>query len=293
MRALFITTKTVDCANHVRAWDSLGHKAAHMTFDHSAMRNDWQFLDKAREVRPEIIFYIGAHQAQGNPRPATLIEMRSIAPTIHLCSDATDRPWHPVLVGYRVRGCFDLQVGIDGGGLVDLATLTPVDPGPFEVRCERDIRCGFSGSVGRWNARSEIVKALEWFGGLTVRNRAPHGGYEEHARFMKRCRMLLNLSFTGSQHAHHIKGRVVEAGYAGCALLESADSPIGDWFPEDCYLTWRDAKDIAALIADAGDETMERAARRLSEEVRKRYTARAIYGEILDRVGSAVARPAA
>lgn len=295
MKALFITTQTADCENHVSAWDSLGEAAEHLTFNHHAIRNDWRFLERARELKPEIIFYIGAYKAPGNPRPETFRELRALAPVVLICSDATDRPWHPVLAGYRTRGCFDLTVGIDGGlgAPVDLATLTPVDPRPFEGDCARDVRCGFSGSVGRWNARSETVLALKWFGGLTVRSR--EGAYEDHVRFMKRCQMVLNISFTGSQHAHHIKGRVIEAGFAGCALLESEGSPIGDWFPDDCYITWKDPIDAAQLIASVNDEAIEKAAKRLAEEVRRRYTAKTIYGEILDHlnVDHSIPRPAA
>lgn len=285
MKALFITTKSNDCDNHVQAWESVHGPAARLVFDVQGIRNDWQFAAAAEQHKPEVIFYIGACNAPGNPRPATLAGLRSFAPTINLCSDAADKPWHPVLAGMRTRGCFDLQVSIDGArnSPVDMATLTPVDPRPFQVETERDIRCGFSGSVGRWNERSEVVKALEWLGGLTVRERQGSGAYEDHARFLRRCRMLLNSSFTGTGHAHHVKGRVLEAGWAGCALLESEGSTIGDWFPADCYLTYRDPKEAAEIIASLDDSTISRMATRLSEEVRSRFHPSMIYGSILKR----------
>jgi hypothetical protein len=97
--------------------------------------------------------------------------------------------------------------------------------------------------------------------------------------------MMLNISYTGSQLTHHIKGRVLESGWAGCALLESAGSPIAEWFPEDCYFTWRDAKEAAAIIRDATDEEIAHRAERLAKEVRARYSAKLIYGEILRRIG--------
>lgn len=298
MKALFITTQTVDCANHVRAWNSIMDRPAdHLAFDHMGLCNDWQMPQRANEVRPDVMFYIGAHRSRGNPKPQTLIDLRGIAPLVLICSDAADHPWHPVLGGYRGHQCFDLMVAIDGAreAPVDLATLTPVDERPFRVELKRDIRCGFSGSVGRWNARSETINALEWFAGLVVRRRETGDSYDAHARFMKRCRLLLNVSLTGSQQTHHVKGRVVEAGFAGCALLESAGSPIGEWLPDDCYLTWRHPRDVKAMIEDLDDATIDRAARRLAEEVRARYTARTIYGEILRclHVDTAEPRPAA
>jgi len=289
MKALFITTKTVDCANHVRAWNSFAPiPAAHVTLNPQGVRNDWQAVEAAQEIRPAVIFYIGACSGPGNPRYDALRSIRAVAPTVNIVSDAADRPWHGPLENYRRQNCFDLQVAIDGAhhAPVDLATLTPVDPAPFRDQgAPRDIRCGFSGTVGRWNTRSEIVNALEWFGGLTVRRREAADGYASHAKFLRRSRILLNTSWTGTGLAHHIKGRVIEAGWAGCALLESHKSPIGEWFAPGCYLTWKDARDAADVIANVSDEEIDLAAQALSLCVREQYSPARIYGGMLERLG--------
>jgi len=288
VKALFITTETADCANHVRSWASAFGPPAVVTYDLHGLNNDWRFTEAAERERPRVIVYIGADKARGNPRIGTLIELRKIAPVVLICSDAGDKPWHAVLTAYRTHNCFDLRVSIDGANdaPVDLATLTPVDAGPFGGPSPvRDIRCGFSGTVGHWNPRSEIIRALEWFAGLTVRDRQGASRYEDHVMFLRRCRMLLNISFTGTAQAHHVKGRVLEAGWAGCCLLESAGSPIGEWFPEDCYITYRDPVHAAELIRELDDVTIERAARRLAEEVRARFTARQVWGGMLERIG--------
>ena len=222
MKALFITTETADCSNHVRAWESVFGPCDHVTFDHTAVRNDWRIIESAKKAAPGVIFYIGANKAPGLPSMESLQLLRKIAPVISLCSDAADKPWHTVLDVYRKQECFDLQVSIDGahGSPVDLVTLTPVDAGPFSgPNPERDIHCGFSGTVGRWNSRSELVNALVWFGGLTVRARQGSERYEDHVQFLRRCQMVMNISFTGTGHNHHIKGRVLEAGWAGCCLF--------------------------------------------------------------------------
>ena len=285
MRALFLTTKTSDCANHVNAWESAFGKSDHVTFNHEGIRNDHVLIEAAKSAKPDVIFYIGAMKGLGNPRPETYQELRRIAPMVNFCSDAADRPWHPVLATYARMRCFDLQVSIDGAeeSPVDFTTLTPVDPRPFDIETAKDIRFGFSGSVGKWNGRSEIVKSLEWFGGLEVRHRQSGDTYHDHARFMRRCRMILNISATGSGHRNHIKGRVLEAGWAGCALLESEGSPIGNWFPSDCYLTYRDPREAAEIVRDTDDATIDRYAKRLSEEVRTRFHPKVIYTEILKR----------
>jgi hypothetical protein len=289
-KALFVTTQTNEVDGHVAAWDSFSEiQSTRITYDHNAqIRNDWRFTEAAEKLKPDVIFYIGACKAPGNPAPTTLAALRKFAPLVNLCSDAGDHPWHPVLDGYRRMQCFDLQVSIDGAlhAPVDFATLTPVDTRRFEgPAVERDIRCGFSGSVGRWNARSEIILALKWFGGLTVRERDATGdGYQAHVDFLKRCRMVINLSFTGTQQRHHIKGRVVEAGWAGACLIEYKSSPIIEWFPRDCYLMFSDPVDAARIIRDTPDEVIERTAANLAREVRNRFTPRRIYGDILERV---------
>ena len=135
MRALFITTKTVDCGNHVAAWDAVSDEpAVRVTFNHMGICNAWQLVEAAASVQPDVIFYIGPHRAPGIPRVSELRQLRGIAPLINFCSDAGDRPWHSVLSGYAEAECFDLQVGIDGcpNAPVDLVVLTPVDFRAFE-----------------------------------------------------------------------------------------------------------------------------------------------------------------
>ena len=286
MRALFVTTLTSDCGNHVRAWESAFGPAEHFTFNPRGINNDWQIVETAERLRPDVIFYIGADKGPGNPRRSAFTALRAVAPSVLICSDSGDTPWHPILAGYRTRQCFDLMVGIDGAknAPVDLATLTPVDHRPYENGCARYIRCGFSGTIGRWNARSEIVRPLVWVSGLMVRDRLEGGSYDDHAQFLKRCRMVLNISHTGSGLSHHVKGRVVEAGFAGAALLEHKGSPIADWFPAECYLSYRDTKEASEIIAGADDPAVGRSALALSEHVRAHYTAAQIYGRILEQI---------
>lgn len=302
MKSLFLTTRTNETASHVRAWESAFGPAVRVVYDHTGLCNDWQIVETVEREKPDLAFYIGAHKAPGNPKVTTLAEIRKRVPAfVNLCSDAADTPWHPVLETYQRHELFALQVALDGArGApgIDHPTLTPVDPRPFAGPApRRDIRCGFSGTVGRWNPRSEIVNALRWFGGLTVRDRAKRGDgtYEEHVAFLRRCRMVLNLSHTGSGQAHHVKGRVLEAGHAGCCLLESAGSPIVEWFPPECYLTFKDPKEAAEIIAEASDGLIERTAAALAREVRARFTAKHIYGAILEKigVGPAEQKPAA
>jgi len=256
--------------------------ADHIVMVHRGIRADFEIAKTVNDAKPDVVFYIGANQGIYALKMDSLREIRKKSKIVNLCSDAADRPWHGVLAAYEKYECFDLQVSLDGGRpkAIGLSTLTPVDHSLYEgIGPDRDIRCGFSGSTG--GLRSEIINALSWFGNLTIRNRMTRDGYEDHVKFLRRCKMTLNTSWTGTGQTHHIKGRVIESGWAGCALLEQEGSPIGEWFPEDCYFTWKDAKAAAEIIKDASDEEISNRAKRLSEEVRKRYTAKHIYGEIL------------
>lgn len=290
MNALFITTDTNDCLNHYQAWNSCFTPALLQTFNIHQIRNDWKFVQYAQKMKPDVIFYIGAVKGLGIPKPDTFKQLRDIAPTINLCSDAADSPWHGVLKHYKKQGCFDLQVSIDGAldAPVDHVTLTPVSPEHFKKET-KDIRCGFSGTVGRFNRRSEVINALEWFGNLTVRKRGD--SHREHINFLNRCELLLNTSWTGSDLGHHIKGRVLEAGLAGCALLEHKDSPIHQWF-KGGWIPWEAPKDVAEIIKDISDKEIQDISNTLSQEV-KSYTPEKIYTEILNLVSIAVEKQTA
>lgn len=286
MKALFLTTKTADCLNHVRAWEAYFGTSVHVMFNHEGIRTDHVMTESVKKEKPDVVFYIGAMKGSGVPWPDAFREMRLTAPVVNLCSDAADRPWHPVLEAYTRLKCFDLQVSIDGAeeSPVDFTTLTPVDYRPFTIDVEKDIRFGFSGSVGRWNGRSEIIKSLEWLGDLTVSHRAVNKEYADHARFMKRCKMILNVSATGSGHRNHIKGRVVEAGHANCVLLEDAESPIGNWYPEGTYLTYHDVKEADDIVKNITDAEIKTISDNFNQVTREKYSAKAIYGSILRRL---------
>jgi len=291
IHALFYTTQTNECINHIMAWDMLG-TSEHITYNHHNIRNDFILPMSIERYRPDVVFYIGAAFGNGVPKFEALRQANSMVPMINLCSDAADKPWHEIMRRYRREECFSLQVAIDGAkeSPADIATITPVNTFLFAGPNRKTIRCGFSGTVGKYNSRSEIVNSLEWFGGLTVRKRSVDDGYQDHIKFLKSSEMLLNTSFNGSNSGHHMKGRVIEAGLAGCCLLEHVDSPFPDWFPEDCRIPYSHPKEVAEIIADMDKETIAATARNLNRVVLEKYKPSDIYGEILENVGITVSR---
>lgn len=350
MKALFVTSATNDVVSLIRAWDCYQEEGSRRTsFPHRGKPRDGVILATALEYKPDIIFYIGANVGEGLPSEKTFFELQSMAPLVNLCCDGGDYPWHKTLARYQEIGCFDLQVTLDGhrDAPLDLVTVTPVDPGPFERELPRTIRCGFSGnfspttamvfkssfesrkapehtkprrggSLPAWRPlhskrrtiplepqterdaiiqdltgvfakpiveektdRDNVIHDLSEDAVVTTRRRVSTTSYTEHAEFMMSCLMMLNTSTSGSGATHHIKGRVLEAGWAGCALLESEGSPIAEWFPEGSYFLYRDAAHARHLIQTLTSHEMSTSANLLSQHVRDHYHPRQIYGEVL------------
>ncbi len=289
MKALFITTQTNDTHNHIDAWDSASEiPAKRIQFNYQyGIGTDAYLRNKAKAAGEiDVIFYIGAWEGVGLPKFETFRELRKIAPLISIISDAADRPWHKPIKEYREEECFDLQVGIDGDpeSPVDLVTLTPVDARIFDSvkGVEKDIRCGMSGNVG--GKRSEVLSIV----GSRCLIRLRGDDYLDHVRFLKRCRMVLNVAYTGSGERLHVKGRVTETGYTGAALLEPTLSPIKHWFPAASYLAYRNNEHLIELIETVSDERIASCAELFSKIVREKYSAGAIYGGMLARVGLAL-----
>jgi len=282
VKALFITTQTADTHNLVDAWDSASEEPAiRVQFNYQQFRVDPQILEAARKAQPEVIFYIGGCKGAGLPAAETFRQLRELAPLVNVIPDAADPPWHKTIAIYRAEECFDLHVGIDGDKTspVDLVTVTPVDWRAFKGPSPaRDIRCGFSGGLG--GKRSSILSRL----GSKCLIRLRSDDYADHVSFLKRCRIVFNTCLTGSGQFYHVKGRAIEAGWAGAALLEFHGSPAQDWFPSETLFGYRDAEDAKEIIASATDAEIEVRAGRLSRAVRENFHPAMIYGQILEKL---------
>lgn len=291
MKALFITTQTNDTHNLVDAWDSVvNESAARFMFHYERDPVDDSIIEAAKKTNPEIIFYIGGCDGNttiGFPTVGTFRKLRKIAPIVNLIPDAGDfgSPWPAQIERYRTEECFDLHVGLDGclNSPVDHVTVTPVNCRPFETTVEKDIRCGFSGGIG--GKRDSILEALGSRCTIRIRN-SISGNYDEHAHFSQRCHIILNTAWTGSGQYYHIKGRVLEAGWAKSALLEQIHSPIKDWFPSDSYFSYADTGEAIRVIETTSDDAIRERAMRLAQVVRENYHPMKIYQGILDKLGA-------
>ena len=296
MKAVFVTTFPNDVSNVIAAWDCWNDiKATRIIFDYEQPFEGQDIIPQVADAKPDVIFYIGGcggsiHQ----PAIETLRALREIAPSINLCFDGGDKPWHVLLDEYRLNECFDLQVTIDGclDCPVDLVTTAPVDTSFYTGEGVRDIFCGISGNLSRGDVRSTIVTPLVETGLVEMRLRDQVGdGYPEHVVYMHRCQMIINTSYTGSGLSHHVKQRVFETGFAGAALLEDEAAPTAHWIPSEMFFTYKTTSVPGLAFAHAADvirglessEVAEKAVM-LKEHVRAHYTPQQDYGGMLDRL---------
>jgi hypothetical protein len=96
--------------------------------------------------------------------------------------------------------------------------------------------------------------------------------------------MVINSAITGSTKHMHVKGRVLESAFAGCALMEMAGAPTKEWFPEQLFLI-HDG-DAAERIQALTIEKITNQATVFSEYALSRYHPKIIYRQILGGIVS-------
>src|SRR5258708_31830003 len=225
------------------------------------VKMDAELLTLAAGLKPDVILYISAWEGLFVLDNQTLGEMNAIAPLVHMCFDASDPPWHPQMKTFEELGIFALTLNIDGGhewpggrdwqagyikaggrGMHDwkiangLTLLTPLDPRAFDgVQAPFNVRLfsvGYAGNAGGW-IRNALVQRLqhELKGLFAFKQRDDNlGSYNHYCTFLRHCRVSISVPFTGSNATYHVKGRVLESGYAGACLLEWKNDATRAWF---------------------------------------------------------------
>jgi len=275
VKALFITTHTNDVEKLVGAWEVFG-EAERFIFNYNASPVDAEMVKTVDRADSDVVFYIGAVSGGGLPSIETLKTIKGKRPFIHICCDAGDPPWHPVIERYR--GCFSKQVNIDGqDSPADLTTLSPIDTRGFEFDSKKDISWGFSGNLFAQHRRILVSKIN---GKVFIRLR-DNSDYLEYVKFIKRCRVVINTSLTGTETTQHVKGRVLETGFADACLMEPKHSPTSKWIPEDLFLTYSSPQDLCEQIDSVKDEEILTKANGFSAYVKEHYSPEKIYNQML------------
>jgi hypothetical protein len=291
---LFLTTNTM---NTEPVLESLPD-AARCFYDRCAWDyQDREMLDAAYAHDPETVIYIGCTGGPHLPSASTFAHMRKKGRrTVCLAFDASDESWHPHLAEFREKGSFDLVVNIDGNDEWprvterDFTALTPIASRYWEphwltsLDC-RPVRFGFAGGYAS-PSRAAVVTFLQKFAALAIPVRdEKFGTYQSYADFMMQTRVALSVPWSGVSEVGQVKGRVLEAGWAGACLLEHADSPTRNWFtPGVDYAVYRDRNEALMavhqlLYSDRG-VTAQRMADNLARRVRAEHSAEIFWGRV-------------
>lgn len=109
--------------------------------------------------------------------------------------------------------------------------------------------------------------------------------YHLYAGFLMNTKFVINSSGSSGDKSNHVKGRVLEAGLAGCCLLEDSKSPIDKWFSDDCYFKYNEPWDCEMIIRELLDNPeAKKRAKNLAKEVREKYNPKKLWKEILDQL---------
>lgn len=239
-------------------------------YDRIGVPVDQGMLDAVDLIRPDIVLYIGQNGGPYLASTDTFERIRKHCPTVFLLFDGVDTTWLNLVSEYRKRDVFTVTVNIDGNdgwekGPKDFTALTPTDPRFYRDQkplLERPIKFGFAGGYAS-PSRAEVVNYLIEHAGLVVpRRNEKYGSYQAYADFMMSCQIVLNVPFTGSDNSTQVKGRVIEAGLAGCVLLEHESSVTKRWFDMGRdyvpYNNQTHASDIANDLLKAKDMTVKK-----------------------------------
>lgn len=297
MKALCLVTHSRDCENKWRSFESLGHECIEHRYDDRPHDRHKELIDLAKAVKPDVIIYIGAiEQYHSNPVPSVdvLCGLREVAPSIHLCGDASDRPWWPWLEKYDTHQCFSTQVSMDGNletPIAQFATglvlLTPTDTRSFQSKswAERSIKLGLVGGQGHTKRQSLIIE-LQRRGILAFSDTSVERSYASMAELMCNTKITLNVPFNGTGDRMHVKGRVIEAGLAGSCLLEGVGSPTANWFNTgEHYLEYDNLDRVIQLVNDTPDEQLQTMAKRFSNRVRVLHHPVVFWDRVLAKAG--------
>jgi len=297
MRIVLMTTGTNNVPPITDPLTTLGHDVSTVVYD-SLTPSDHDNLDKiVGKYNPDWVLYVGAlpgHHGKPVPNTQQLAKLGKNHLMVHLCFDGGEPLWWPVLQDYYDNAQFALQVNIDGtriGPIGDrgLTTLCPVNPEnyfnpPWSERC---ISMGFRG--GTHGGRNEVIKPLADKGYLTYSPRNVDEDHKPYARFLSMCKIMLNVAVSGGPAGRlHVKARTLEAGAAGCLLLETKDTPLKNWFDAGTdYLEYA-FHEGAIIQADwiiGNPKEAEAMARRFHKKVVERHNPTVFWSQVMERLG--------
>lgn len=308
MKLLYLRTSSFQCDPHVGSILQLAEERGWFVsvLDYFKVK-DPDILNHYIEHKFDVMIWLGTVHPDRTQNHTFKILRENGCKTIFLCPEASNIGWHQSIIEFKRDGCFDLMVNLDGLSPkiedVDIyTTLAIYDQRPYvhlKPWHERPIDIGFCG--GGTFRRSESSLPLSFREQLIAHLRSfpnfkelefvdQSGTYQKYADFMMDCKIAINCSGSGGDLSNHVKGRVLEAGLAGCLLLEDIKSPIDRWFKESSFRYYPNIEYLDKVVAfhlmQVGESS--KIAQSLNEEVRTRYNPSKLWDDIFRRVNAPI-----
>jgi hypothetical protein len=292
MRVLWVTINDMTAEPWHRSLESLSeHQIVKVWFGNPIFGPaDDRILRAVKEFNPDAVIYTGYPATNPlAPKPETFYNIG--ARKIFLAGDLSDPPWQEFLLPFRQAGAFDRYVNIDGNpawetGPCDITLLSPIapqyynDPSPL---IHRPYRIGFAGGYSS-PSRAVFIDTLRRSGGLTLHTRDErYGSYGDYAMFLRKCKMVFNVPFSGSDGSKQVKGRVLETAMAGALLLEHEESPTSLYFtPGEDYITYANNPTSALVKALAVYPKAQEIADSLRKKVVENHSPKKFWERVFD-----------
>ena len=273
-----------------------------LRYDRIGTPVDRGMLDRIVRDKPDIVLYVSQADGPYVAAPSTFRAIRAVVPLVHLCLDAGDIGFEPLLTKYRDEGCFTHTVACDGcaAGPVDNISFHPVDPRPYGntmVQGHLDERAISLGTCGGfpYGLRREVANTLSRDCGLYIKPREEtFGSYGRYAQFLMSCRIVVDcaLSAGGPEgkgpYARTLKTRAVEVGLAGACLLELRGCALTKWAKEDfdfcSYETAAEAVEKARWLM-ANPDIAQAMATNLALVVRRKMNPTIFWSQVFSACG--------
>lgn len=256
---------------------------------------DFRIRRFVTEFTPDCVFYAGPAEGNCRPMTETFLWIKERAKLIAFICDGGCPGWHPAIKEYAEKNAFDLMVNGDANPdwpkrPQDFTTHGLIAPHYYRrpVRWEqRPIK--FGAIIGLGSARRQ--KETYWLtanAGLELGLRSEKwGDYQAYADFMCKTKITVNYPEGGGEgKIFQLKYRVMEAGWAGCALFER-ENPITRSYldPENDYFEYQEVEDLKAKLDSIPDAEFKRRAENLHYKVTTKLRPEPVWQKMLTTVG--------
>jgi hypothetical protein len=272
-----------------------------LRYDRIGTPVDRGIRDRIARDKPDIVLYVSQADGPYVASASTFRAIRSLVPLVHLCLDAGDIGFEPLLIKYRDEGCFTWTVACDGcaAGPVDAISFHPVDPRPYHNAGngglgERPILAGTCGGFP-YGLRRQIADTLIRECGLYIKPREETwGSYQRYANFLMSCQIVVDCALSAGgpngqgPYARTIKTRAIEVGLSGAALLELRGCALNKWATEDTdYATYETAEEAVSVARSllASPDKAARMADNLARVVREKMNPTIFWTQVFSACG--------